>query len=186
MTTPIHRRDVLRLAALAAATPPALALATAAGTGTARASVTRTAPAANAVGGDFPVPARWRVQPFANDRVRLGESLFATNRDRILNFLRAYPADRMLANFRANAGLDTLGAQPPGGWDDATGNLRGHYTGHFLSALSLAYAGTGDEFYKNKVDYMVAALGECQDALAAKVGQPAPPPDPVARVDGKF
>lgn len=186
MTTPIHRRDVLRWAALAAATPPALALASVAGPGTAQAAVARAATTVSAAGGDFPLPAGWSVQPFANDKVTLGDSLFATNRDRILNFLRAYPADRMLSNFRANAGLDTLGAQPPGGWEDATGNLRGHYAGHFLSALALAYAGTGDEFYKDKVDYMVTALGECQDALAAKVGQPAPPSAPVARVNGRF
>src|SRR5437870_2561958 len=80
---------------------------------------------------------------------------------------------------RANAGLDTLGARPPGSWDDATGNLRGHYSGHFMSALALAYAGTGDTKYKDKLDYMVTALGQCQDALDATVGQPAPPPTPV-------
>ena len=142
MTNPMLRRDVLRLAALAAATPSALALAPLGGAGTAQAA-TRTAAAAmvppprNAPA----APAAWVVKPFANSQVTLGESLFAANRDRILNFLRAYPADRMLANFRANAGLDTLGAQPPGSWDDATGNLRGHYSGHFLSALALAYVG---------------------------------------------
>jgi DUF1680 family protein len=178
MSMIMPRRDVLRLAALAAATPSALALAPLTGTGTAAtAPWRRNAPAA---------PAERIVEPFANDQVTLGKSLFSANRDRVLNFLRAYPADRMLANFRANAGLDTLGAQPPGGWDDATGNLRGHYSGHFLSALALAYAGSGDDFYKTKVDYMVTALGECQDALAATVGRPAPPATPIARVSGTF
>jgi uncharacterized protein len=187
MTKSMPRRDVLRLAALTAAAPPALALASLAGAGTAQAATGEAGTAAARVAqNDLPVPAGWVVKPFANSQVRLGDSLFSANRDRILNFLGAYPADRMLANFRANAGLDTHGAQPPGGWDDATGNLRGHYTGHFLSALALAYAGSGDELYKNKLDYMVTALGECQDALAATVGQPAPPPAPVARVSGKF
>lgn len=182
----MFRRDVLRLAALAAATPSALALASSTGAGTAQAAVRTAATAVAPPRNDPAVPAGWVVKPFDNSRVTLGESLFATNRDRILNFLRAYPADRMLANFRANAGLDTLGAEPPGSWDDATGNLRGHYSGHFLSALALAYSGSGDDFYKDKLDYMVTALGECQDALAATVGQPAPPAPPVARVSGRF
>ncbi|MFG1707856.1 beta-L-arabinofuranosidase domain-containing protein [Nonomuraea sp. M3C6] len=182
MTNIMPRREALRLAVLAAATPSALALVPPAGAQAA----TSAAASALAPQNDPPVPASWLVKPFDNSRVTLGTSLFTANRDRILNFLRAYPADRMLANFRANAGLDTLGAQPPGSWDDATGNLRGHYSGHFLSALALAYAGSGDDFYKTKVDYMVTALGECQDALAATVGQPAPPATPVARVTGKF
>ncbi|MBF8191478.1 glycoside hydrolase family 127 protein [Nonomuraea sp. K274] len=174
------RREALRLAVLAAATPAALTLVSPAGTAQASAAP------ASLPQNDPAVPAGWQVKPFANSQVTLGDSLFSANRDRILNFLRAYPADRMLSNFRANAGLDTLGAQPPGGWDDATGNLRGHYSGHFLSALALAYAGSGDDFYKDKVDYMVTALGECQDALAERVGEPAPQPTPVARVAGKF
>ncbi|MEV6035753.1 beta-L-arabinofuranosidase domain-containing protein [Nonomuraea sp. NPDC052116] len=173
MSEMVPRREALRLAVLAVATPSALAFATS--TGTARAASRMMAPLQQ---NDPPVPGSWIVKPFANSQVTLGASLFTANRDRILTFLRSYSADRMLANFRANAGLDTLGAQPPGGWDDATGNLRGHYSGHFLSALALAYAGSGDAFYKNKVDYMVTALGECQNALAAKVGQPGGPSHP--------
>ena len=88
--------------------------------------------------------------------------------------------DRMLSNFRSNAGLDTKGAQPPGSWENATGYLRGHYSGHFLSLLAQAFAGSGDEVYKRKLDYMVAALGECQDALAAAAKQPTP------RIPGRF
>ncbi len=64
--------------------------------------------------------------------------------------------DRMLRNFRFNAGLDTKGAQPPGSWENATGYLRGHYAGHFMSMLALAYASTRDDVFKKKLDYMVA------------------------------
>jgi uncharacterized protein len=167
----LSRRDALRLAAASAAAPFAA-------TGIAG---TAKAQAAAAV---LPPPAGWTVRPFANDAVSLAPSLFTANRDRILTFLRNYSADRMLSVFRANAGLDTKGAQPPGGWETADGNLRGHYAGHFLSALALAYAGSGDLFYRDKLTYMVGALGECQDALDATVGQPAPPPPPVPRVSG--
>ncbi len=133
-------------------------------------------------------PATWRARPFALTQVALGNGIFQEKRDRILNYARNYGSateifagpDRMLRNFRFNAGLDTRGAQPPGSWENATGYLRGHYAGHFLSMLAQAYAGTGDDIYKRKLDYMVAALGECQDALAAAARQP------TARVAGRF
>ena len=132
--------------------------------------------------------ATWRVRPFALTDVVLGNGIFQEKRDRILNYARNYGSatdifagpDRMLRNFRFNAGLDTRGAQPPGSWENATGYLRGHYAGHFMSMLAQAYAGTRDDVYKRKLDYMVAALGECQDALAAAARQP------TARVEGKF
>jgi DUF1680 family protein len=128
------------------------------------------------------------VQPFRLNQVTLGDGLFREKRDRMLNYARNYGGatdvfagpDRMLSNFRANAGLDTRGAQPPGSWDNATGYLRGHYSGHFMSLLAQAYAGSGDEIFKRKLDYMVAALGECQEALAAAARRPTP------RVAGRF
>lgn len=172
----VSRRDALRIGALAATAPAVLA-----GAGTAQA-----APANGPAAPSTPVPVSWVVRPFANNQVQLRPSLFTANRDRMLEFLRAYPADRMLAVFRANAGLDTRGAQPPGGWETATGNLRGHYAGHYLSALALAYAGSGDAFFKDKLDYMIGALGECQDALNEKVGQPPPPTPPVGRAPGRL
>src|SRR5262245_4268076 len=114
------------------------------------------------------------VQPFRLNQVTLGDGLFREKRDRMLNYALNYGSatdifagpDRMLSNFRATAGLDTKGAQPPGSWDNATGYLRGHYSGHYMSLLAQAYAGSGDDVYKRKLDYIVAALGECQSALA--------------------
>ncbi|MET8639449.1 beta-L-arabinofuranosidase domain-containing protein [Streptomyces sp. NPDC004074] len=167
------RRDALRLTALATAIPAFQAMfpaAAGAATAPTAAAVGEGSAAGAVLASASPVPSSWVVKPFDNTRVTLAPSLFTDNRDRVLNFLHAYSADRMLAVFRTNAGLDTLGAQPPGGWETADGNLRGHYAGHFLSALCLAYAGTGEPAYKEKADYMVTALGECQDALGALVG----------------
>jgi DUF1680 family protein len=179
----MSRRDALRLGALATIVPAAAATPTLAAAAPAAADGTG---GATTAGTDIPTPSSWMIKPFDNNRVTLAPSLFTANRDRVLNFLRTYPIDRMLAVYRANAGLDTLGAQPPGGWETFDGNLRGHYGGHFLSALSLAYAQTGDQVYKDRADYMVTALGQCQDALNATVGQPAPPPPPVDRIPGKY
>jgi DUF1680 family protein len=118
----------------------------------------------------------------------LGTGVFREKRDKMLNYARNYGSDedvfagpdRLLSIFRANAGLDTKGAEPVGSWENATGYLRGHYAGHFMSMLAQAYAGTGDEVYKEKLDYMVAALTQCQEALAAAAALPTP------RIAGRF
>src|SRR5215216_3472164 len=128
------------------------------------------------------------VQPFALTQVKLAESLFTQKRDRMLAYARGYGGDadvlagpdRILSIFRANAGLDTKGAQPVGSWENGTGYLRGHYAGHFMSMLAQAYAGTGDAIFKQKLDYIVRGLAECQDALAAAAKRPTP------RAAGKF
>lgn len=132
------------------------------------------------------------AEPFPLDAVSLHDSIFTRARDQMLHLAHAYPVDRLLAVFRANAGLDTRGALPPGGWEDfghpdeqawgpdeypgreaaPTANLlRGHYAGHFLSMLALAHAGAPEAgpkaALKAKVDEMVEGLREVREALAA-------------------
>ncbi|WP_308291521.1 beta-L-arabinofuranosidase domain-containing protein [Microbacterium sp. G2-8] len=129
------------------------------------------------------------LEPFPLGDVALGEGNVAIRaRDAMLHLARAYPADRILAVFRRNAGLDTHGAEPPGAWEgyghpseDAWGEadypgsenaqtanlLRGHYAGHFLSMLALAAASEDDDQLRAKVDAIVEGLGEVQKALAA-------------------
>ena len=81
---------------------------------------------------------------------------------RDLEYLKVMDADRMLYNFRDAFGQDTKGADPLTGWEEPTGLLRGHSTGHFLSALAQAYASTGESAYKDKMDYMVSELHKLQ------------------------
>lgn len=128
------------------------------------------------------------VEPFALSQVALGDGIFAQKRARILNYARGYGGpvnvfagpDRVLSIFRANAGLDTKGARPVGSWENGTGYLRGHYAGHFMSMLAQSYASTGEVIFKQKLDYMVQALAECQQALAEAAKRPTP------RVEGRF
>jgi uncharacterized protein len=187
----ISRRDALRLTALAASAPPALALmASPAQAAQASRGGSLALPHAQQAGRyppDAPVPDSWVVRDFPLDQVTLGDGLFASHRDLMLNFASNYPVDNMLFNFRANAGLpNPPGARPVGGWDTPTGNLRGHSAGHHMTLLAQAYAGSGDTAYKDKLDDMVTALGQCQDALNAMVGQPAPPPPPASWATGRF
>jgi hypothetical protein len=117
---------------------------------------------------------RWVVKPFPLHQVSLlGGTVFAEKRDRVLRYAAAYPADRVLHNFRVTAGLPTPpGSAPPGGWDDATGNLRGHFSGHLTTLFAQAYAATGQAQYKDKLDLIVSVLGDCQQAMAGRFSHP--------------
>ncbi|MEU9660640.1 beta-L-arabinofuranosidase domain-containing protein [Streptomyces chartreusis] len=158
MAPPLSRRFLLRAAALATAAPAISHTAT----GRAAAAV-QEAQAVTAV------PTAWSVQPFALDDVALRPGLFADKRQLMLDHARGYDVNRLLQVFRANAGLATGGAVAPGGWEgldgEANGNLRGHYTGHFLTMLAQAYAGTGEQVFTDRIGTMIGALTEVRAAL---------------------
>ncbi|CAL9401280.1 hypothetical protein SUDANB171_01461 [Streptomyces sp. enrichment culture] len=126
-------------------------------------------PAAAVDRGGAAVPGAWSVRPFALGDVALGEGIFAEKRALMLDHARGYDVDRLVQVFRANAGLDTRGAVAPGGWEgldgEANGNLRGHYTGHFLTMLAQAHAGTGERVFADKAGAIVGALTEAREAL---------------------
>ncbi|MFF5184341.1 beta-L-arabinofuranosidase domain-containing protein [Streptomyces sp. NPDC000345] len=152
MAPPLTRRTLLQSAILAAAVP---------GAGAA------VAPAASAA--TLPPPSSWTLRPFPLKDVALGSGVFADKRRLMLDHARGYDVNRLLQVFRANAGLSTLGAVAPGGWEgldgEANGNLRGHYTGHFLTMLAQAYAGTGEQAFADRIRTMVGALTEVREAL---------------------
>ncbi|GGN88286.1 hypothetical protein GCM10010112_71640 [Actinoplanes lobatus] len=93
--------------------------------------------------------------------VRLGAGPFADNTARTHTYLRFLNADRLLHMFRLTAGL-TSTATACGGWESPSTELRGHSTGHVLTALAQAYASTGDTTLQAKGDYLVAQLALCQ------------------------
>ncbi|WP_373466080.1 beta-L-arabinofuranosidase domain-containing protein [Streptomyces sp. V3I8] len=110
--------------------------------------------------------ARPALAPFRPADVRLLESPFLANMRRTCAYLLFVDADRLLHTFRLNAGLPSA-AEPCGGWEAPDVQLRGHTTGHLLSALAQAYAGTGDDAYAVKSRSLVSALAECQRAAPA-------------------
>ncbi|MFI1964920.1 beta-L-arabinofuranosidase domain-containing protein [Streptomyces pathocidini] len=130
------------------------------------------APAAAAATADAPavvpaaVPRRPALTPVPLAAVRLLDSPFRANMRRTCAYLLAVDPDRLLHTFRANVGLPST-AEPCGGWEAPDVLLRGHTTGHLLSGLAFAHAGTGDEAYAAKARGIVAALAECQAASPA-------------------
>ncbi|HWR36226.1 MAG TPA: beta-L-arabinofuranosidase domain-containing protein [Clostridia bacterium] len=107
----------------------------------------------------------WKVSPFPMKQVRLLDGPFKQHMEANRRYLHALPVDRLVHTFKINAGLPSS-AQPFGGWEAPTGELRGHFTGgHYLSGVALMYASTGDEDLRKKGSALVAELGECQKAL---------------------
>ncbi len=73
--------------------------------------------------------------------------------------LLQYDTDRLLAPFLKEAGLLPKGESFPN-WI----GLDGHVGGHYLSALAIHYASTGNEACKQRMDYIITELKRCQEA----------------------
>jgi len=93
--------------------------------------------------------------------VRLGPSPFLEAQATDLHYLMAMEPDRLLAPFLREAGL--VPKQPSYGNWESTG-LDGHMGGHYLSALALMFASTGDAEVKRRLDYFIAELKRAQQA----------------------
>lgn len=93
--------------------------------------------------------------------VRLGPGPFLDAQTTDLHYLMAMEPDRLLAPFLREAGLAQK--QPSYGNWESTG-LDGHMGGHYLSALALMFASTGDPEVKRRLDYFVAELKRAQQA----------------------
>ncbi len=106
------------------------------------------------------VPQKARPLPLSDVRLTGGPLKHAQDLDR--EYLLALEVDRMMAFLRKSAGLDPK-AQGYGGWDGPGRQLTGHIAGHYLSAVSLMYAATGDDRFKQRAEHLVSELKVVQD-----------------------
>jgi DUF1680 family protein len=112
-------------------------------------------------GGSGAAPLAARAFPLR--QVRLLSGTCYTLQDRNRFYLHTLESDRLLHTFRLTAGLPST-ARQLGGWERPDIELRGHFTGHYLTASALMYASTGDELLRSKARSLVAELGKCQAA----------------------
>ena len=112
----------------------------------------------------FAVAVALKAQPFPLTDVRLLDGPFKQAMELDGQYLLSLDPDRLLHNFRVNAGLPSS-AKPLGGWEAPDVELRGHTVGHYLSALALMYASTGDTRFKDRADAMVGELATIQEHL---------------------
>ncbi len=109
------------------------------------------------------VKTRAEIQAYAFNLadVKLLESPFNEAMKADVAYLLKIEPDRLLSDFRAHAGLAPKGLRY-GGWESS--GLAGHTLGHYLSAIALHYASTGDPEFLKRTNYIVSELEECQKA----------------------
>jgi DUF1680 family protein len=104
-----------------------------------------------------------KARPLPLENVRLTGGPLKHAQDLELEYLLALEPDRMLAYLRRSAKLEPK-AKGYGGWDGDGRQLTGHIAGHYLSAVSLAWAATGDTRFRDRANYIVNELKVIQDA----------------------
>lgn len=126
------------------------------------------------------------LEPFPLGQVVLNrdeqgcDTPFIKHREKFIQTLAQTDPNRFLYNFRDAFGQEQpAGIRPLGGWDSQTTRLRGHASGHYLTAIAQAYASTTyDEVlhtnFRTKMDIMIDVLYD----LAQKSGRPATPQGP--------
>lgn len=91
--------------------------------------------------------------------VKLLDGPFKHAQDLNIHVLLEYDVDRLIAPFRKEAGLPEKAKLYPN-W----AGLDGHLGGHYLSALAMNYASTGNAECKMRMEYMLSELKDCQEA----------------------
>ena len=100
------------------------------------------------------------VSYFPLNQVHLSESVFSKAMQTDENYIMSMDADRLLAPYLKEAGLKPKKENYPN-WENT--GLDGHVGGHYISALALMYASTGDPKVKQRLDYMIDELERCQN-----------------------
>ena len=103
-----------------------------------------------------------QVSYFSLQDVKLLSSPFLQAQQTDLHYILALDPDRLSAPFLREAGL-TPKAPSYTNWENT--GLDGHIGGHYLSALSMMYAATGDTAIYQRLNYMLNELHRAQQAV---------------------
>ena len=124
----------------------------------------------------------FKAHAFDMNQVRLLDGPMKELLERNRKYLLSLSVDRLVHNFRVNAKLPS-NAEPLGGWEAPSCELRGHFTGHYFTACALMYAATGDEGVREQANQVVSALARCQRALGPSGYLSAYPEEFIDRVE---
>ncbi len=102
---------------------------------------------------------RLYANEFSLRDITLRNSSFQAARDLNIKTLLKYHVDRLLAGYRKEAGLRPRNSSYTN-WE----GLDGHIAGHYLSALAMNVAATGNVECQKRMLYMITELKACQDA----------------------
>ncbi|MGM9675783.1 MAG: beta-L-arabinofuranosidase domain-containing protein [Bacteroidaceae bacterium] len=115
-----------------------------------------------------PVPKRRKAQPFPlGDVVLNGNNRLTRNRDEAIREICSWDITQQLYNYRDTYGLPTEGYTTSDGWDAPDCKLKGHGSGHYMSAIAQAYAVATNPAQKDtlraRIVRMVDELRQCQE-----------------------
>ena len=96
-----------------------------------------------------------------------GDNRLTWNRNLDIDHLLTLDVRQQMYNYRDTYGLPTEGYPEADGWDSPTTKLKGHGSGHYMSAMAMAFASCQDEAKKEQlrqnIRLMVDCLRECQE-----------------------
>ena len=108
-----------------------------------------------------PAEPQYPLHQFTASEVRLLPSEFQTRQQWDSTFLLSLDVDRLLYYFLDEEHRE--GLEPYGAWEEM--DIKGHTLGHYLTAMSMLYAQTGDEEVLRRVGRAVDGMEECQQRL---------------------
>ncbi len=120
------------------------------------------------VGEPQPTPVREKAVTFPLSAVTInGDNRLSHNRDEALKEICSWDVTQQLYNYRDTYNMPTTGYTTSDGWDSPDTKLKGHGSGHYMSAIAQAYAVTKDPkqkaILKANITRMVNELRACQE-----------------------
>lgn len=120
------------------------------------------------VAGGYQTPEKEVAHTFSLTDVSIdGDNRLTHNRDEALREICSWDVTQQLYNYRDTYGLSTEGYTKSDGWDSPDTKLKGHGSGHYMSAIAQAYAvATNPEqkaILRKNITRMVNELRECQE-----------------------
>lgn len=108
------------------------------------------------------------AQPLPLNKVSIQkDNRLSNNKELDIKTLLALDITQQLYNYRDTYGLPKEGYTRSDGWDSPTTKLKGHGSGHYMSALAFAYASATDPGQKSelkkRICRMVDELRTCQE-----------------------
>ena len=120
------------------------------------------------VAGGYQTPEKEVAHTFSLADVSIdGDNRLTHNRDEAIREICSWDVTQQLYNYRDTYGLSTEGYTKSDGWDSPDTKLKGHGSGHYMSAIAQAYAvATNPEqkaILRKNITRMVNELRECQE-----------------------
>src|SRR5690606_1642184 len=104
------------------------------------------------------------AKPFPNTSVTLNSSWIKHREDLNTSYLKSIDSNRLLHNFKITARLES-DAEQLDGLESPSLSLRGHFVGHYLSAIASIVERTKDTELSQRLNYIIDELYKCQQAL---------------------